>query len=297
MNASKPAWSLPEMGSGTPLGRPTVAERRKAFRAMHEAGCFVLPNPHDVGSALCLERLGFPALATTTAGAAWGLGLPDGAVSLEAMLDHIRAIVEATGLPVNADFGNGFADEPEGVADTVRLCMATGVAGLSIEDMNDSRALYDLDLAVERIRAARSAIDDAGGDVMLVARSEAYLIGHPDAFRQTRMRLESFAEAGADCLYAPGMTAPGEIAAIVALASPLPVNVLAGGAIGLTVQDLAGLGVRRVSVGGALARVAIGAVIRAAREILEEGRFDRLGEGPSYAEANAFFAAGSPGRG
>lgn len=297
MRDPEPVWSLPRQSSGAVPGQPTVAARRSAFRSMHAEGCFLIPNPYDIGGARCLERLGFEALATTTAGVAWGLGLPDGAVTLEAMLDHIRAIVEATRVPVNADFGNGFADEPEGVAENVRLCIATGVAGLSIEDINDARGLYHLDLAVERIRAARSAADAAGGDTILVARSEAYLIGHPDAYRQSCIRLERFAEAGADCLYAPGVTAPNEIAAMVALASPLPVNVLAGGAIGLRVLDLAGLGVRRVSVGGALARLAIGAVMRAAREIMEDGRFDRLGEGPSYSDANAFFAADLAERG
>ena len=268
---------------------PTIAEKRRAFRDLHASGCFVIPNPYDIGSARFLQHLGFKALATTSAGAAWGLGLPDGAAPLAAMLDHIAALVAASDLPINADFGNGFADDPEDVAETVRRCIATGVAGLSIEDLSDARTLYEPDHAVERIRAARAAIDAAGGDVLLVARTEAYLIEHPDAHRESLRRLERFAEAGADCLYAPRVGKREEIAAIVKAVAPKPVNVLIGGPIGLDVADLANLGVRRISVGGAFARAAFGALMRAAREIAETGRFEELGAAASFAEVNGFF--------
>ena len=255
-----------------------------AFRALHESGCFVLPNPWDVGTAVFLEHLGFKALATTSAGAAFTRGLPDGAVSRDAMLDHFREIVAATALPVNADFQAGYADEPEGVAANVARCVATGVAGLSIEDSTgDSAApLYDFGLAIDRIRAARAAIDASGAPVILTARCEAWLVGQSDPARVAIERLVAFAEAGADCLYAPGVREPDEIASIVKAVSPKPVNVLAYRQNRtLTVSQLADLGVRRISVGSSLARVAWGAFIRAAKDIASAGTFDAFADSAS----------------
>jgi 2-methylisocitrate lyase-like PEP mutase family enzyme len=271
----------------------SVAERRRAFRALHESGCFLLPNPFDVGSALYLQHLGFPALATTSAGLAWSLGRSDAAVPRDAVLDHVRAMVAATAVPVNADFESGFADDPEGVAESVRLCVATGVAGLSIEDRTGDKGkpLYDLAEAIERVKAARAAIDAAGGDTILVARCESFLVGHPEPLKEATRRLQAFAEAGADCLYAPGPRRRDDFAAIVAAVKPKPVNVLIGAPIGLTLADLADIGVRRVSVGGGLARVAWGALMRAAAE-LKEGRFDGLGQAVGFAELNGLFAEG-----
>ncbi len=278
---------------------PSIAEKRQVFRDLHREGCFVIPNPFDVGSTRYLQSLGFKALATTSAGAAWASGLPDDGLGRSAMLDHIRAVVEATDLPVNADFGNGFADDPEGVAESVRLCVATGVAGLSIEDRpsSDGTSLYDIDLAVARVAAARAAIDAAGADVILVARSEAVRVGHPDSLAESIRRLERFADAGADCLYAPFIHTREAVAALVKAVAPKPVNVLIGGPLGLSMADLAELGVRRVSVGGALARAAWGAVMRAAREIAETGTFESLGDAVSYAEIDGFFIDAAAGRG
>ena len=259
------------------------------FRAMHESGCFVLPNPWDVGTALYLQHLGFQALATTSAGVAFTRGLPDtvAAIPCEMMLDHIRDVVAATPLPVNADFQNGFADEPDGVARNVALCIGTGVAGLSIEDAAGGSALYDFRLAVERIRAARAAIDASGLPVVLTARCEAWLVGEPDASRVARERLIAFAEAGADCLYAPGVRDAEEITAIVKAVAPKPVNVLVSSpSPDLTVARLTDLGVRRISVGSALARVAWGAFIRAARSIATTGTFDSLADATPFAELN-----------
>src|SRR6267143_2009432 len=227
------------------------------FRALHESGCFVLPNPWDAGTALYLQQLGFKALATTSAGFAFTRGLPDGvtAVPRDLMLAHIREVAAATSLPVNADFQTGYADEPEDVARNVALCIATGVAGLSIEDAtgNSDAPLYEHLLAVERITAARTAIDGSGIPVLLTARCEAWLVGHPDAFRVAVDRLVGYAGAGADCLYAPGVRDPEEIAAIVKAVSPKPINVLVSSP-GLTVSQLSDLGVRRISVGSALSR-------------------------------------------
>jgi 2-methylisocitrate lyase-like PEP mutase family enzyme len=270
---------------------PTIAEKRRVFRELHASGCFVLPNPFDIGGARWLQSLGFKALATTSAGVAFNLGLPDGKVPLEATLAHIGAMVAATDLPVNADFGNGFADAPGAVAKNVRLCVDTGVAGLSIEDQTDDPAkpLYDFDLAVERVAAARDAIDVAGGDTLLVARTECYLTRHPKPLKEALRRLPRFAEAGADCLYAPGVRTREDIAAIVEAVAPRPVNVLVGAPIGLNVADLAALGVRRVSVGGGLARAAWGGFMRAAREIAEKGSFDSLADGASFGEIDGFF--------
>src|SRR5437870_5226693 len=228
------------------------------FRAMHESGCFVLPNPWDIGTAIYLEHLGFEALATTSAGFAFSRGKRDGGVPRDEMLAHIREIVEATTLPVNADFLAGYADEPEGVAANVRLCIETGVAGLSIEDNTGDpvKPLYEFSRAVDRIKAGRDAIDGSGSGVLLTARAECYLVGHSDPFRESIRRLQAYAEAGADVLYAPGVHRPEEIKNIVAELTPRPVNILISRNIGLTVADLAELGVRRISVGSSLARAA-----------------------------------------
>ena len=269
---------------------PTTAEKRRTFRRLHEAGCFVIPNPWDTGTTRYLQHLGFKALATTSAGAAFALGLPDGAVPRDTMLAHINAIVAASELPVNADFESGYAKTPREVGENVRLCVETGVAGLSIEDSTGERAspLYELDAAVERIRAARAAIDAAGGDVLLIGRAECFLVGRPDLDEVIR-RLRAYADAGADCLYAPGIRTREQIVAVVEAVAPKPVNVLIGGATDLTVNDLAGLGVRRISVGGALARAAWGGFIRAARGIAEAGKFDGFADATPSAELNRFF--------
>jgi 2-methylisocitrate lyase-like PEP mutase family enzyme len=261
------------------------------FRALHESGCFVLPNPWDAGSAKYLRHLGFKALATSSAGFAFTQGLPDSvsAVPRDMMLEHIRAVVGATPLPVNADFQTGYADEPEGVAANVTLCVATGVAGLSIEDAtgSDAQPLYETELAIERVRAARAAIDASGIPVLLTARCEAWLVGDPDPLRVSLERLTAFAEAGADCLYAPGVSKPDEIAAIVKAVAPRPVNVLVSApSPDHTVNRLADLGVRRISVGSALARVAWGSFMRAAQSIAETGSFDGFAGAASFTELN-----------
>jgi 2-methylisocitrate lyase-like PEP mutase family enzyme len=277
----------------------SLAQARADFRKLHEDGCFVIPNPWDVGTARYLRHCGFKALATTSSGAAYSLGLPDAdwAVPRDTVLAHIHTIVEATDLPVNADFESGYAHEPEAVADNVALCIATGVAGLSIEDAtgDSARPLYDLDAAVARMRAARRAIDRSGADVMLVGRAECFLVGRPD-MAETIARLRAYAAAGADCLYAPGIRTADQIAAVVAGVAPKPVNVLMSAATGLTVADLAGLGVRRISVGGALSRVAWGAFMRASRQIAQEGRFDAFADAVPFAEINGFFRDDLKGR-
>jgi 2-methylisocitrate lyase-like PEP mutase family enzyme len=265
------------------------------FTELHSSGCFLLPNPFDVGTAVYLSHIGFQALATSSAGFAFTRGLPDevSAVSRGLMLQHIREIVEATSLPVNADFQNGYAHDPDGVAESVRLCVATGVAGLSIEDNtgDHENPLYDDALAVERIKAARRAIDESGVPVVLTARCEAFLVGHPEPFEFALKRLVHFAEAGADCLYAPSLTKPNEIAAVVRAVAPKPVNVIVSRPDpNLTLQRLTDLGVRRISVGSALSRVAWGGFINAARSIFETGEFDALGTGASFAELNDVFA-------
>ncbi|MGJ7506740.1 isocitrate lyase/PEP mutase family protein [Variovorax sp. GT1P44] len=267
----------------------TVQEKRSAFRALHTQGCFVLPNPWDVGSALMLQRLGFKALASTSSGYAWSLGLPDGGVSRDTVLAHLRTLVEATDLPVNADFESGYASDPEGVAASVRMAIETGVAGLSIEDAtgNLDDPVRDVDEAVERLRAARSAIDEAGGDTLLVGRAENFLYGRTD-LADTIARLQAYAEAGADCLYAPGIRTREQITAVVAAVAPKPVNLLIGSASELTLQEVAAMGVRRISVGGALARSAWGGFMRAAREIAESGRF-AFAEAARGDELNALF--------
>ncbi len=264
------------------------------FRALHESGCFVLPNPWDVGSAVYLQHLGFKALATTSAGFAFAKGLADGpaAVSLDLTLEHFREIAATTSLPVNADFQNGYADEPEGVAENVGLCIATGVAGLSIEDSTGKRdqPLCDFDLAVERIKAARGAIDASGISVVLTARCEAWLVGDSDPLRTSLDRLVAFAGAGADCLYAPGVSHPEDITAIVKAVSPKPINVLVSTHnCALTVSQLADLGVRRISVGGALARVAWGAFIRATKDMQDNGSFNAFASAAPHGELNDLF--------
>lgn len=272
--------------------RPTIADRRRTFRRLHEAGCFVLPNPWDVGSARYLQHLGFEALATTSAGAAFAMGLPDSdwAMTRDPMLAHIRLLVEASDVPVNADFGSGYADQPDELAANVALCVETGVAGLSIEDSTGDEIdpLFAFDLAVARIRASRAAIDRGAADVVLTGRTECFMVGRPDLDEVVR-RLVAYAAAGADCLYAPGIRTREQIAAVVDAVSPKPVNVLVGSATGLTVKDLAGLGVRRISVGSALARAAWGGFLRAARVIAEHGQFNALADAVPFAELDAFF--------
>jgi 2-methylisocitrate lyase-like PEP mutase family enzyme len=268
----------------------TTAQKRTIFRALHEQGCFALPNPWDAGSARYLQGLGFKALATTSSGFAWSRGHPDGALSREIVLAHLRDIVAATDLPVNADFESGFGSDEQGVAESVRLAVETGVAGLSIEDSTGDSAnpLYDIDTAVARIRAARSAIDAAGGDTLLVGRAENFFVGRPD-LDDAIARLKAYAEAGADCLYAPGIRTREQIAAVVAAVAPKPVNLLVGSASELTLKDIAELGVRRVSVGGGLARSAWGGFMRAARTLAEQGRFDGFADAASGADLNALF--------
>jgi 2-methylisocitrate lyase-like PEP mutase family enzyme len=253
----------------------------------------VIPNPWNVGTARYLRALGFAALATTSAGFAFSRGLPDGKVTRDSMLQHIAEMVSGVELPINADFESGYAREPAGVAENVRLCVETGVAGLSIEDASGDAAdpLYELPLAVERIRAARAAIDESGAGVLLTARAECHLVGVPDPLRESIRRLEAYAEAGADVLYAPGPRERTEMEAIVAAVRPKPVNVLMSADTGLTVSDLAELGVRRISVGSALARAAWSGFLRAARTIAGEGRFTGLQDSVSHAELNAFFRA------
>jgi 2-methylisocitrate lyase-like PEP mutase family enzyme len=270
--------------------RPTVADKRKAFRKLHEAGCFVIPNPWNIGTARYLQGLGFKALATTSAGHAHSLGYPDGAQSRDAVLAHYRELVEATDVPLNADFENGFADDPDGVADSVIRCIATGVAGLSIEDSPKSETpLYDFDLSVARVKAARAAVDRAGGEVVFTARAENFIRGVPDLDDAIR-RLKAYAAAGADCLYAPGIRTREQIEAVVEAVAPKPVNFLGGGALGFTVSDLAAMGVRRISVGGSLARVAMHAFVRTATEIAQEGKFDGFAGLVTNAELNKFFS-------
>jgi len=262
------------------------------FRALHESGCFVLPNPWDIGTAIYLEGIGFKALATTSAGFAFSRGKSDGAVARDEMLDHIREIVEATALPVNADFMGGYADEPEGIAGNVRLCVETGVAGLSIEDSTgrSDSPLYEKKPAVERIRAARAAIDDSQTGVVLTGRCEAWLVRDPNPLRTALERLAAYAEAGADCLYAPGVSNPAEIAQIVKTVAPKPVNVLVSGFNHqLSVSQLADLGVRRISVGSGFALAAWGAFLRAAQDIKTNGLFNLLANNAPSADLNDLF--------
>jgi 2-methylisocitrate lyase-like PEP mutase family enzyme len=272
--------------------RSTQNRAASKFRAMHESGCFVLPNPWDIGTAIYLEHLGFEALATTSAGFAFSCGKPDGGVQRGEMLAHIREIVEATTLPVNADFLEGFADKPEDVAANVKLCVETAVAGLSIEDnsQNPAAPLYEKKLAVERIRAARAAIDASGTGVVLTGRCEAWLVKDPNPLHSALDRLAAYAEAGADCLYAPGVNNPDEIAQIVKTVSPRPINVLVSGFNHqLSLSQLADLGVRRISVGSGLALTAWGAFLRAALDIKTSGTFTLLADNAPSADLNELF--------
>jgi 2-methylisocitrate lyase-like PEP mutase family enzyme len=271
-----------------------VSSARARFRALHESGCFVIPNPWDVGSARYLASLGFKALATTSSGFAHSRGLADapGAVGLDTALRHVEEISAATDLPVNADFMNGYADEPEGVAENVRRCVGTGVSGLSIEDSTDDAAkpLYELPLAVDRIAAAREAIDRTGSGVLLTARAECFLVGHPSPLEEAVRRVKAYADAGADVLYAPGPRKPEDIRAIVEAAGGKPVNVLMAWAQGTSVADLAALGARRISVGGSLARTAWTAFSKAAKAIAQRGSFEGFEGLMPGAELNLLFA-------
>jgi 2-methylisocitrate lyase-like PEP mutase family enzyme len=271
--------------------RPSVADKRKTFRKLHEAGCFVIPNPWNVGSARYLQGLGFKALATTSSGHAHSLGFPDGGQKRDDVLAHFAELAAATDVPLNADFENGFADDPDEVAANVTRCIATGVAGLSIEDSpnNAKTPLYDFDVSVARVKAARGAIDRAGGDVVFTGRAEGFIRGVPDLDDVIR-RLKAYAAAGADCLYAPGIKTREQIEAVVKAVAPKPVNFLNSGAYGFTVSDIAAMGVRRISVGGSLARVAMHAFIRTATEIAKDGKFDGFDGLISNPELNKFFS-------
>ena len=269
----------------------THTDRCHTFRQLHESGCFVIPNPWDLGSARLLEQLGFRALATTSSGIAWSMGASDNHVPLDAMLAHLRSIANGVDIPVNADFEGGFAIAPDAVGANVAAATTTGIAGLSIEDSTGdaSSPLFDFTLAVERIRAARRAIDDSGTGVLLTARSEGFIVGRPD-LDETIRRLTAFAGAGADCLYAPGLRAIADIKAVVAAVAPKPVNVLVGSDF-TTVAELAQAGVRRISVGGALARAAWAGFLQAAKEIAAHGTFSTLGKAVPFAEINQSFSS------
>lgn len=270
--------------------RPSTTDKRRAFRKLHESGCFVLPNPWDVGSALYLQHLGFKALASTSSGFAWSHGAADNGVPLEQMLAHLRELAQATELPVNADFEGGYAVSPEDLAHNVGRCIETGIAGLSIEDStsNPQDPLLPLELATARIAAARGAIDRAGGEALLVGRAENFIVGRPD-LDDTLRRLRAYAAAGADCLYAPGLRTREQITSVVQAVAPKPVNVLIGSASELTVADLAALGVRRISVGGALARMAWAGFMKASRELIHSGSFAAFADAASGAELNKLF--------
>src|SRR5262245_60699487 len=298
MSLSTSSRSVPTLVAGTHdvASQAALAARRKAFRALHERGCFVIPNPWDVGSARYLQHLGFPALATTSAGFAFSQGFPDTTDDLvigrERSLAYIANIAAAVDLPVSADFMSGYGLEPEGVAESVARCVSTGVSGLSIEDSTGDPAspLYELPVAVERVRAARQAIDRSGGNVLLTARAECYHVGHPDPLRESVRRLQAYAAAGADVLFAPGAHDPAEIEALVQAIAPKPLNLLVVRDIGLSVRDIEALGVRRISVGGALALAAWSGFMRAANALRSKGSFEGLANLVPYAEINGLFA-------
>jgi 2-methylisocitrate lyase-like PEP mutase family enzyme len=275
----------------------STSDKRRTFRALHQSGCFVIPNPWNVGSARYLQGLGFKALATTSSGYAHSQGFADGEQSCNEVLSHFCEIAAATDVPVNADFEGGFADEPDKVAANVKRCIDTGVAGLSIEDSTGTpdTPLYDFDLALARVKAARAAIDKAGGDVVFTARTEGFIRGRPD-LAETIRRLKAFADAGADCLYSPGIKTREQIEATIKAVAPKPINFLNSGAFGFTVQDLAAMGVRRISVGGTLARVAMHAFISSAREIANDGKFGSFAGVVPNAELNKFFHDDFPRR-
>ena len=270
------------------MARPTTADKRKTFRELHASGCFVIPNPWNVGSARYLQGLGFKALATTSSGYAHSQGLSDGEATCDMVLAHCRELAEAADVPLNADFENGYAHDLGALADNVRRCVEAGVAGLSIEDFtgNDADPLYEFETAVRRMRIAREAIGNSG--VLLTGRTEGFLHGRPDLDEAIR-RLKAYADAGADYLYVPGIRTREQIEMVVKAVSPSPVNLLMSSASGLTVTDIANMGVRRISVGGTLARAAMHAFIKAAREIAEQGKFDSFAGVISNAELNAFF--------
>ena len=278
--------------------RPSIADKRRTFRQLHESGCFAIPNPWDIGSARMLQGMGFAALASTSSGFAWSIGHPDNGITRDMALAHLAELVAATDVPVNADFESGFGADADAVAQSVRLAVETGVAGLSIEDSTGdaARPLFPLDEAVARLRAARGAIDQAGGDTLLVGRAECFLVGRPD-LAETVRRLQAYANAGADVLYAPGIRTPEQISAVVAAVAPKPVNLLVGSLGELTMADIAALGVRRVSVGGGLARAAWGGMLRAARMLAEEGRFDGFADAAAGQALNAFFTKDLQDRG
>jgi 2-methylisocitrate lyase-like PEP mutase family enzyme len=298
MNPVQSVPSVPGLVAGTPqsTAQAVLTSRRQAFRALHERGCFVIPNPWDVGSARYLQHLGFAALATTSAGFAFSQGLPDSgdedAASRERNLVYIGDIAAAVDLPVSADFMSGYGKTPEDVAESVTRCVATGVAGLSIEDStgDPSSPLYDLPMAVERVRAARQAIDRSGDGVLLTARAECYHVGHPDPLNESIRRLQAYAAAGADVLFAPGPQKPAEIEALARAVAPKPFNLLVVRDIGLRVEDIAALGVRRISVGGALALAAWTGFISAAKALKLEGSFAGLSNLVPYPEINGLFA-------
>ncbi len=293
MNKFEQPMTTHRVGTEAPGSFENFKGRRQAFRALHEAGCFVIPNPWDVGSARYLQQLGFTALATTSAGFAFSLGLPDSEIVLtcERNLAYIADIAGAVDVPVNADFASGYGASPQDVAHNVTRCIAAGVAGLSIEDAtgDPSSPLYELPLAVERVRAARQAIDQSRADVLLTARAECFLVGHQDPLRESVRRLQAFAEAGADVLFAPGPHDPTAIKALVDAVRPKPINVLVVRDTGLSVADLAALGVRRISVGGALALAAWTGFTRAAQKLKSEGSFVGFASSVSYPEINGFF--------
>jgi 2-methylisocitrate lyase-like PEP mutase family enzyme len=277
-----------------------AADKRRTFRKLHEGGCFLIPNPWDPGSACYLQSLGFKALASTSSGAAWSRGLPDNGLSRDEVLEHLRLMAASTDLPLNADFENGFAADAAGVGESVRLAVETGIAGVSIEDSIAARdlganpgasgaeKLFPMEVAVDRMRAARRAIDAAGADVMLIGRAECFLVGLPD-IEITVARLKAYADAGADCLYAPGIRTAEHIRTVVEAVHPKPVNLLVGAPSDLSLAQIADLGVRRVSVGGALARTAWGGFMKAARNLAEQGSFDGLAGAAAHQTLNALF--------
>lgn len=274
------------------MGR-SAKEKRAAFKALHEQGCFIIPNPYDVGTARMLEGLGFKALATTSSGFAWTQGLPDGErVTRDATLAHLRTLAAATDLPLNADFESGYAKDADGVAESVRMAIATGVAGLSIEDAtgDDANPLRSIEESVRRVKAARAAIDENGGDTLLVGRAENFIVGRPD-LDDAIARLKAYSAAGADCLYAPGIRTREQITAVVKAVAPKPVNLLIGAKSEFTLADVEAMGVRRISVGGALARSAWGAFLRTARLMADEGRFDGFADAAKGQELNDFFGS------
>jgi 2-methylisocitrate lyase-like PEP mutase family enzyme len=273
------------------MSRPSTAEKRVTFRKLHESGCFVIPNPWNVGSARYLQGLGFRALATTSSGHAHSIGYADGSQSLDSVIGHFRELANTTDVPLNADFEDGLATDLDSLAANVTRCVATGVSGLSIEDSphGSSTPLYNIDTAVARVKAARAAIDRAGGDVLLTGRAEGFIRGVPDLDDVTR-RLKAYAAAGADCLYAPGIKTREQIEAVVNAVAPKPINFLNSGALGFTVSDLAAMGVRRISVGGSLARVAMHAFIKTATEIAKDGKFDGFAGLISNQDLNTFFS-------